>query len=112
METRRSTTGMVCIKNGAALVWQTRLQKLVTLSTCEAELVALCETAKEALWLRRILREIEDIPDSGTGREGSALTTFEDNQAAMAIAKSGVQKSRNKHMEIRFFWIHEHIAKK
>ena len=40
------------------------------------------------------------------------MTIYEDNQAAMAIAKSGVQKSRNNHMEIRFFWIHEHIAQK
>jgi hypothetical protein len=108
-KTRRSTTGMIFMMNGAAILWKTRLQKLVTLSTCEAELVALCETAKEALWLRRLLKDLSldetGVPASAKD-EGSALNIYEDNKAALAIAHSGIQKSRNKHMEVRYFWVH------
>ena len=46
-DTRRSTTGTIVMLAGAALMWRSRLQKLVTLSTCEAELVSLCDTMKD-----------------------------------------------------------------
>ena len=48
-DTYRSTSGTVFILFGAAVCWRARLQKLIALSTCEAELYALCETMKQAM---------------------------------------------------------------
>ena len=37
---------------------------------------------------------------------------FEDNSAALIISLSGRRKPRNKHMDIRYFWIHEKVNSK
>jgi hypothetical protein len=103
-DTRRSTTGTIFTMFGAAVNWRTRLQKLVTLSTFEAELVALCETAKEALWMTELLENL-DIKLEGP------VTIYEDNAAALAVATSGRRQARNKWMDLRYFWIHEQIAR-
>ncbi|CAK1547641.1 unnamed protein product [Leptosia nina] len=47
--TRRSTTGYVFMKNGAAITWNSQRQTTVALSTTEAEFMASCSATKEAL---------------------------------------------------------------
>jgi len=59
LETRRSTGGYVFILGNAAVSWKTKRQSMASLSSTEAEYVALSEATKEAMWLRRLLREIE-----------------------------------------------------
>ena len=56
---RRSTSGFVIILCGGVVSWKTRKQDIVALSTTEAEYIALTEAAKEVIWMRRLLREIE-----------------------------------------------------
>ncbi|GBP85343.1 Retrovirus-related Pol polyprotein from transposon TNT 1-94, partial [Eumeta japonica] len=56
--TRRSTTGYVFMKNGAAVTWSSQRQTTVALSTTEAEFMASCSATKEALWIRQLLLDI------------------------------------------------------
>jgi len=58
-ESRKSTGGYVITLGGGAVSWKTKRQNVVALSSTEAEYIALSEATKEAVWLRRILREIE-----------------------------------------------------
>ncbi|XP_055622886.1 uncharacterized protein LOC129766386 [Toxorhynchites rutilus septentrionalis] len=55
--TRKSTTGYVVYYAGGAVCWVSRRQSCVTLSTMEAEYVALAETCQEVIWLRRLLED-------------------------------------------------------
>ena len=48
---RRSTIGYIFIVGNTAVIWMSRLQKIVTLSTTEAEYVAMTEASKEMIWL-------------------------------------------------------------
>ena len=48
-DTRRSTTGYVYTLASTAVSWVSRLQKIVTLSTTEAEYVAVTEKSKEMI---------------------------------------------------------------
>ena len=101
----RSTSGTVFILFGAAVCWRARLQKLIALSTCEAELYALCETMKQAIWIREIIGKLDldlDFIDS-------PFEIREDNAAALVIATTGRQKPRTKHIGLRHFWIHEKV---
>ena len=77
---------------------------MVTLSSTEAEYVALNDAAKEGLWLRRLLREIKFNP----------LTTpiMVDNQSTIALAKHSMLKPRTKHIAMRYHWIREVLADK
>lgn len=45
---------------GAAISWRNQIQTCVTLSTTEAEYVALASATQEATWLRRLMRDVQD----------------------------------------------------
>ena len=57
---RRPTGGFVLTLCGGAVSWKTRKQDIVTLSMTEAEYIALTETSKEVIWMRRLLHEFEN----------------------------------------------------
>eukprot|EP00965_Chrysotila_dentata_P230366 6197734-Pleurochrysis_carterae.AAC.1 len=50
--TQYSTSGHVFIYGQAAITWSSKKQPTVALSSCEAEIVAASEAAKEATYLR------------------------------------------------------------
>jgi len=50
-DSRRSTIGYVFIVGGTVVSWISKLQKVVALSTIEAEYVATIEASKEVIWL-------------------------------------------------------------
>lgn len=103
-ETRRSTTGFVFMLCGGAISWRTKLQSSVSLSTCEAELMALSETTKEAIWLRALMTEF----DTQTGQ--LPVTINEDNQAALQLVADQRFSERTKHVAIRHFFVREQAA--
>ncbi len=74
--------------------WVSRLQKIVTLSTTEAEYVAVTEAALEMIWLKAFLGEL------GLKQEDSVL--FSDSQSAIHLAKNPVFHARTKHIDLTF----------
>ncbi|KAK6115898.1 hypothetical protein DH2020_008167 [Rehmannia glutinosa] len=58
-DTRKSTSGSVFTLGGGAVIWRSIKQSCIADSTMEAEYVAACEAAKEAVWLRNFLLSIE-----------------------------------------------------
>lgn len=55
---RKSTSGYVFIMGTKAVSWSSRKQSIVTLSTTEAEFVAAAACACQAIWLKKILKEL------------------------------------------------------
>lgn len=102
VDTALSTTGVLAVFNGSCITWTSRLQKTVTLSTLEAEYVALHEAVKEALWLQRVLSElkIEVVPVSIWVDEG-----------AIATAKDTRFHQRTKHINVKFHFVRQHQGK-
>ena len=56
--TRKSTTGYVITINGAPIVWRTRRQTIIALSSAESEYIALSECAKHLSWIRKLFWEV------------------------------------------------------
>lgn len=96
-DTRRSTTGYVFMVGSTAVSWVSRLQKIVTLSTTEAEYVAVTEAAKEMIWLKGFLEEL--------GRKQESSVLFCDSQSAIHLAKNPVFHARTKHIDLRYHFI-------
>ena len=103
VDTRHSQTGYVFCYGNAAISWHSHLQHLVTLSSTEAEYVALGEAVKEALYLRNLFRELlnADIPP---------IALLEDNQSTMKQALSLQSTRRTKHIDIRHHFLKQHFA--
>ena len=69
IDRRRSTSGVLIFLGSAPISWLTLKQKVVALSTCEAEYVAAATAAYQTMWLRRLLDEL-------TGVEAHPLSVF------------------------------------
>lgn len=103
--TRRSTTGYVFVLAGGPITWSSHRQKLVTLSTTEAEYVAGSEAAKELIWLRYLLKDIGYHCQSGS-------ELFVDNLSAINITKNPELHKRTKHIDIKYHFIREKVSSK
>ncbi len=90
-----STSGYVLFLANAPILWQSKLQPIVALSSTEAEYIALSTTAQETIWLKTLLREL--------GYQMRIPTTlFCDNQGAIQLTKNGNQRKRTRHVGIKY----------
>ncbi|KAL5841649.1 hypothetical protein ACOSQ3_012252 [Xanthoceras sorbifolium] len=97
VDIRKSTTGYVYTLGGTAVSWVSQLQKIVALSTTEAEYVAVTEASKEMVWLQNFLEEL------GKKQEDNVL--YCDSQSAIHLAKNPSFHSRTKHIQLRYHFI-------
>ena len=81
---RRSVSGGAVKCAGACVCWFSRTQKCVTLSTIEAEYVALADTIKEVIFLRYVWSFI--LPGLGS----ACITVFEEDKGARHLAHNPV----------------------
>src|SRR6202030_956215 len=58
VSTCKSTSGYLFLGAGIPIAWESNKQPIVALSTCEVEYVAASDAAREAIWLRNLLAEI------------------------------------------------------
>lgn len=104
VEDRRSTTGYLFTLAGAPVAWKSKKQPTVALSSCESELMAITESVKEALWLRKLMADLRI--------DGAPTTIFEDNQGCIAIANDAKWSARTKHIATRYFRVQEEVHAK
>ncbi|KAA0063766.1 gag/pol protein [Cucumis melo var. makuwa] len=81
-DSKKSTSGSVFNLNGGAVVWRSIKQGCIANSTMEAEYVAACEAAKEAVWLRKFLHDLEVVPNMNL-----PITLYCDNSGAVVNSK-------------------------
>ena len=75
---RRSVSGGAVLCGNSPVAWFSRTQKCVTLSTTEAEYVAMGDGVKEALFIRGIIEFLSP------GKELGSIRVFEDNEGAVS----------------------------
>ena len=64
IDSTKSTSRYVFTLNGGAICWRSVKQTCVVDSTTEAEYVATSEAAKEAVWLKKFLMDLQVIPSA------------------------------------------------
>jgi hypothetical protein len=80
--------------------WQSLKQKVVALSSCEAEYIATTTAAAQALWLSRMLAKL-------LGRKVDVVELKVDSKSALALAKNPVFHERSKHIRIKYHFIRD-----
>ena len=81
------------MRHGAAIMWNSKQQRTVALSTAEAEYVALTEAGRDAIWLRKL------YADLGLTQKHSTLL-HEDNASAIKWTSDATKWARTKHIDI------------
>jgi transposase InsO family protein len=99
---RKSTSGYLSFVGGNLVTWRSKKQKVVSLSSAEAEYRALHHATTELTWLNILLTEL------GFGSE-KPMTLFCDNTAAIEIANNPVQHDRTKHVELDRNYIKDNL---
>jgi hypothetical protein len=99
---RRSTSGGVVFMAGGPIIWSSKTQPSVALSTCEAEYMAAGVVAREVLWLRHLL------PELGFRVQGPSEIHC-DNESALALIKHPICNSKSKHIDILHHFVRERV---
>jgi len=102
-ETRISVSGYVIFICNAVACWKSKGQRSVTLSSSEAEYVALSEAAKEIKFIWMILKSMGfDVK--------SPITVRVDNIGAIFMSENVTTSDRTKHIDTRFRFVNEFVA--
>ena len=104
---RKSTSGYVFMLLGAPVSWGSKKQSSVSLSTREAEYIALSLAIQEGKWIHRLLCEIMVAAD----QEGPELMIREDNQSCIKMTKNPVNHGRAKHIDIKYHHIRDEVKR-
>ena len=97
---KHSTSGFTFHLGSASISWSSKKQTTVALSSCEAEIMAGSEAAKEAIYLSSFLREL--------GMDLSQPPPLKlDNKSAIDLAYNPEHHSKTKHIERRHYFIRE-----
>ncbi|XP_075104163.1 secreted RxLR effector protein 161-like [Nicotiana tabacum] len=101
-DSRKSTSGYVFTLGDGSISWRSIKQSCVADSTMEAEYVAASEAAKEAIWLRNFLKELNVVPSVQ-----APIVLYCDNSGAVAISKEPRSHERSKHIKRKYHLIRD-----
>ena len=93
---RRSVSGTIILLSGAAVLFSTKYQKAVALSSTEAEFVSASDAGKYALYLRSILTDLGF-------HQSDPTTLLIDNTGAVFMVEAQAPTRRTRHVDIRYF---------
>ena len=82
-----------------------RTQRCVSLSSSEAEYIAMAEATKDALFLRQLLGFM--WPEC---REQKVIM-YEDNEGALRLASNPLSSNRTKHIDVRYHFIRDEVKR-
>ena len=105
VDNRKSVTGYITTFGGMILNWSSKNQPMVTLSSTEAEYVALATSAQDILFDQQLLDEL-------TTKQEKPSLLYEDNTGAIFLAKNSQVSGRTKHIDTRHHFIRQLIQEK
>jgi len=107
----RSRTGYVIMFCGTPLLWCSKLQSEVALSTVEAEYIALSQSMRDLLPTKQLLQELQNIFKLPTSTTTTTSTVFEDNAGAIELARCPKMRPRTKDIAVKYHHFRDHVQK-
>ena len=99
-QTRRSVSEFVMLLCGVPLMWRSKQQKAVTLSSTEAEFYAASEAVKEILFVAQVLLDLE-VPVH------TPIQVKVDNIGAIFMSGNASSSARTRHVDTRWHFVRE-----
>jgi hypothetical protein len=108
-----SRTGFAILYAGCPIVWSSKMQTEIALSTTEAEYIALSTAMRDVIPIKQLFDEMRDhkflVPYSTPALR---CTVFEDNSGALELARAPKMRPRTKHIAIKYHHFRAHIKNK
>ena len=95
---KKSTSGAFFFLGHNIVTWMSQNQRIVALSSCEAEYISLTLAACQGVWLADLITEV-------TRESVKLVKIFVDNKSVIDLAKSPIFHSRSKHIKIRYHYV-------
>ena len=100
LKKRRSTTGYTFMLAGGVVSYRCKTQSITTTSSTEAEFLAAVLAAKQARYLRSVMRELGFYQKHPT-------CIYDDNKSAIQMINARVPTDRSRHIDIQHFAIQD-----
>ena len=100
-DSRKSVSGNILYVRGVPICWRLKAQKTITLSSAEAEWIALSEATKEIMFVLQLFEEMKihvELP----------IVVNIDNMGAIFMSKNINTTSRSKHVDVRTKYVNEY----
>jgi hypothetical protein len=97
---RKSVRCLIVFLNGVPICWRSRSQKVVSLSSSEAEFYACAEAVREVPFITQILLFLGvtvELP----------VKVWIDNVGAIFMTENKSSSARTRHMDTRFWYVHQ-----
>jgi hypothetical protein len=108
--TAKSRTGYIISYGGCPVLWASKLQTEVVLSTTESEYVGLSESLRIAIVMMNLLQEMQTfgVPISKV-TPAVHCKLFEDNAGAIHLAKVPKMRPRTRHINQKYHHFREWV---
>lgn len=99
---RKSTAGILFFLGLNLVTWSSQKERVVALSSCEAEYVAAALGTCQGVWLSTLIADL-------TVQATQKFRLLVDNQSAIELSKNPVFHERSKHIDTRYHYIRDCI---
>ncbi|KAJ0928198.1 putative RNA-directed DNA polymerase [Helianthus annuus] len=105
MDDSKSTSGYIFHLGSGPISWQSKKQKVVALSSTEAEYMALSLAGCQALWIIGILDDLQENNDS-------PIPLYCDNKSTICLARDPIYHGKSKHIRVKYHFIRDLVKKR
>jgi hypothetical protein len=106
----KSRTGFVILFANCPVLWSSKLQTEIALSTTEAEYIALSQAMRDLIPMRTLLTELGTLTKFTFGDTITHSTVFEDNKGCVELANAPKMCPRTKHIALKYHHFRSHVA--
>jgi hypothetical protein len=107
----KSRTGYVITFANCPVLWVSKLQTEIALSTTEAEYIALSQAMRDLIPMRNLLVELASITKLQFGSTITHSTIFEDNKGCVELVNAPKMRPRTKHIAIKYHHFRSHVSR-
>ena len=98
LDDRKTTSGFIFFLGNNPVAWNCSKQKVIALSSCEAEYISSTMSVCQGIWISRFMHEL-------SGCEEKCFDLCIDNKSTIDISRNPVHHGRTKHIDVRFHFI-------
>ena len=107
-----SRTGYIILYVGCPIIWCSKLQTEIALSTTESEYIALSQSLRDVLPLMSLLAELNSVFPGAKDMPTIHCTVFEDNKGCIDLVNIPKMRPRTKHIGLKCHHFRKHVSDK